>query len=70
MSNNTKALDAAIAYVNAAIAEMERTNRPEHGYCKDSEDKKHCACWWDEKPCCRCGFDGEYEDDDVGDITS
>lgn len=24
-------------------------------YCPDSEDNKHCSCWWDGLACCYCG---------------
>lgn len=23
--------------------------------CPNSDDKQHCDCWYDGKPCCRCG---------------
>ena len=27
-----------------------------------ADDKDHCGCWWDEQPCCRCGYDGDDDE--------
>jgi hypothetical protein len=27
--------------------------------CPKREDKQHCNCWYDGKPCCACGDNGE-----------
>lgn len=26
--------------------------------CPKRDDKIHCNCWYDGKPCCACGYDG------------
>lgn len=29
----------------------------DEGFCESREDNLHCVCWWEEKPCCACGYD-------------
>ena len=30
--------------------------------CPKSDDKQHCNCWYDGKPCCRCGVAMDFGD--------
>ena len=36
------------------------------GMCPKQEDRTHCECWWDGKPCCSCGYDPGVTCDETG----
>lgn len=50
-------------YQPQSAKDIPQVFKEEDGFCKVREDNLHCVCWWDDKPCCACNFNGGKIDD-------